>query len=232
MGIGESQFVENPEPRCPVVLILDTSSSMRGDAIASLNEAVSLFRSEIAADAQASLRVEVAIVTFGGGVNFAQDFVSICDFAPHPFPAMGNTPMGAAIDLAIDKIEQRKAVYKQNGIYYYRPWLWLITDGDPSDYWQNAARRIKQGEDQKSFLFFAVGVRRANMELLKDLSSPRRPPIKLSGLRFKEMFLWLSASMKRASASKPIERPIDLSPNAQDQIALPPIDGWGTVSNQ
>jgi uncharacterized protein YegL len=231
-AIGDSQFVENPEPRCPVVLVLDTSSSMRGDPIAQLNEAVSLFKREISADAQASLRVEVAIVTFGGGVQFPQDFVTVSDFRPVPFVAVGNTPMGAAIELAVEKLNERKLIYKKHGIYYYRPWLWLITDGDPTDYWQGAARKIRMGEDLKNFLFFAVGVRRANMEILKEISPLSRPPMKLQGLKFKEMFLWLSASMKRASASKAIEKPVDLNPMAQDQLALPPIDGWGTVSNQ
>jgi uncharacterized protein YegL len=231
-AIGESQFVENPEPRCPVVLILDTSSSMRGDPIAELNEAVQLFKREVGSDAQASLRVEVAIVTFGGGVQYPQDFISVCDFKPVSFVAIGNTPMGAAIEMAVEKIAERKAIYKKHGIYYYRPWLWLITDGDPSDNWHAAARKVRSGEDSKNFLFFAVGVRRANMEILKDISPQSRPPMKLQGLKFKEMFLWLSASMKRASASKPIEKPIDLNPNTPDQLALPPIDGWGTVSNQ
>ena len=222
MAISESEFVENPEPRCPVVLILDTSSSMQGKPIQELTEAVSIFKQEVSADAQAALRVEVAIVTFGGKVKMLQDFVTITDFVPPALSTAGDTPLGEAIELALDRLDERKLNYKKNGIYYYRPWVWLLTDGEPTDgeRWKKAAIRVQNGEISKSFSFFAVGVERANMEVLKQISPPTRPPLALNGLSFKEMFLWLSASMKRASTNKP-----------GDQIALPPIEGWGTVQS-
>jgi uncharacterized protein YegL len=220
MAIGESEFVENPEPRCPVVLLLDTSSSMRGDPIAQLNEALNVFKREVSADPQASLRVEVAIITFGGRVELVQDFTTIVDFSPKALTPLGDTPMGEAIELGLEKIEQRKATYKTNGIYYYRPWIWLVTDGAPTDEkrWEQAAKKVHAGEDKKSFSFFAVGVQRANMDILRQIAPPARPPVQLNGLSFKDMFIWLSASMKKASTSK-----------SGEQIALPPIEGWGTV---
>ena len=39
--------------------------------------------------------------------------------------------MGAAINLALDKLEERKQIYQQAGISYFRPWVFLITDGEP-----------------------------------------------------------------------------------------------------
>ena len=58
-------FVDNPEPRCPCVLLLDTSSSMSGARINQLNAGLKQFQKELAADAMASKRVEIAIITFG-----------------------------------------------------------------------------------------------------------------------------------------------------------------------
>src|SRR5215831_12907199 len=60
-----SEFVDNPEPRCPCLLILDTSGSMRGQPIDELNEGLRVFKDELSADTMASRRVEVAIITFG-----------------------------------------------------------------------------------------------------------------------------------------------------------------------
>src|SRR4029453_8028304 len=63
------EFAENPEPRCPCVLLLDTSSSMRGAPIEALNEGLRVFKTDLMHDALAVKRVEVAGVTFDSGVK-------------------------------------------------------------------------------------------------------------------------------------------------------------------
>jgi hypothetical protein len=65
----QAEFADNPEPRCPVVLVLDTSGSMAGAAIRELNEGLRAFGSALQGDRLASLRVEVAVVAFGGKVR-------------------------------------------------------------------------------------------------------------------------------------------------------------------
>jgi len=68
-------FVDNPEPRCPCVLLLDTSSSMSGPSIDQLNAGLHQFQKELANDALASQRVEIAVITFGP-VQVVQDFIT------------------------------------------------------------------------------------------------------------------------------------------------------------
>lgn len=57
--------------------------------------------------------------------------------------------MSAAIEYALDFLESRKQTYKNNGIVYYRPWVFLITDEAPSDSWQSATQRLRQAEAQR-----------------------------------------------------------------------------------
>jgi uncharacterized protein YegL len=127
--------------------------------------------------------------------------------------------MGSAINTGLDLIEARKAEYRANGIAYYRPWVFLITDGapqgEPEEVVQKAAQRIQQAENNKQVAFFAVGVENADLAQLSEIVV--RTPVRLKGLNFVEMFLWLSASMSAVSHSK-----------LDDQVALPP-PGWGTV---
>lgn len=207
---GGVSFAENPDPRCPCVLLLDVSGSMEGAAIAELNAGVSAYKDELAADSLAAKRVEVAVVTFGGEVKTVNDFNAVGEFRPPALEADGDTPMGEAILRAIEMLQARKTVYKQNGVQFYRPWLFLITDGAPTDEWKAAAEKVKEGEAARAFAFFAVGASGANFEVLRQISV--REPLKLDGLRFRDLFVWLSNSQRAVSRSKtteevPLENP-------------------------
>ncbi len=213
------EFAENPEPRCPCVLLLDASGSMQGEAMEALNEGLRAFKEQLNQDNLARKRVEVAIVTFGSDVKVVQDFVTADQFEPPTLSAQGLTHMGGAILQGLEMIEARKGEYRNNGINYYRPWVFLITDGEPQgepdSIVEQATQRIRDDEASKRVAFFAVGVEAANMTRLSQIVV--RSPLKLRGLNFKELFVWLSASMQRVSQSKP-----------EDQVALPP-PGWGVV---
>ncbi|GAC1393160.1 MAG: VWA domain-containing protein [Ktedonobacteraceae bacterium] len=217
-NFGAIEFATNPDPRCPCVLLLDTSYSMAGPPINALNQGLQTFQSEISQDALAKRRVEVAIITFGNqGVQLVQDFVTAGQFQPPHLTAGGGTPMGEAINLGIDILRNRKTSYQNNGIDYYRPWIFIITDGAPTDQWQVAAQRVRSEEDAKAFLIFPIGVAGADMNMLSQLST-QRPPLWLKELQFVEFFKWLSKSQKIQSASK-----------IGEQIGLPTPAGWATV---
>lgn len=216
---GTDDFAENPEPRCPSVLILDVSGSMGGAPIGELNAGLQVYRDELAADSLAAKRVEVALLTFGGRVDLVSDFCTASSFSAPTLAATGDTPMGAAINQALDLLSQRKDQYRANGIAFYRPWVFLITDGGPTDEWQSAAQRVRDGEAKKSFAFFAVGVKGARMDVLSQISS--REPLKLDGLRFRDLFQWLSNSQQSVSKSTPGDEVPLSNPAAPG--------GWATV---
>jgi uncharacterized protein YegL len=197
---GTDDFALNPEPRCPCLLLLDVSGSMAGEPITELNEGLKAFRDELVADPLASKRVEVACITFGP-VHVATEFETAGVFQPPWLRALGETPMGAAIKSGVELVRLRKETYRSNGIAFYRPWIFLITDGAPTDSWSDAALKVKDGEASKAFAFFAVGVKGANMEILQKISV--REPLKLKGLHFRGLFQWLSNSMKSISRSTP-----------------------------
>jgi len=213
--LGPVTFAENPEPRCPCLLLLDTSGSMAGKPITELNAGLRSFYEELQGDSLAVKRVEVALLSFGP-VRVISEFNTADFFLDPTLEAEGDTPLGEAILAGIDLIRKRKDEYRANGISFYRPWIFLITDGSPTDEWQRAAAMVREGESAKSFAFFAVGVQNADMSVLSQISV--RQPLKLQGLKFREFFQWLSNSMKSASRSNP-----------GDRILLSPPSGWSEI---
>jgi uncharacterized protein YegL len=213
-------IVGNPEPRCPCLLLLDTSGSMRGQPLAELNAGLMVLKDELTADAMAMQRVEIGIITFGP-VEVKSEFQTPDVWIPPTLKAGGETPMGAAIEQGLKMLEERKKVYKATGLSYYRPWIFLITDGGPTDEWKSAAALVRGGDnnDKKAFSFFCVGVEGAKMEILAQISV--REPLKLKGLRFRDLFSWLSSSLGAVSRSKP-------SDAVQLNNPVTP-NGWATV---
>src|SRR5512138_2096339 len=242
----QTEFAENPEPRCPVVLVLDTSGSMQGKAITELNEGLRAFASALKTDRLASLRVEVAVIAFGGKVRALdvrgaenssgemvlfnplglairpkvnevpfdahQAFVTVDQFMPPALDANGETPLGEAVSRALALLRERKEIYKQNGLDYFRPWIFTITDGRPTDKgWEAVADQVRQEEARKGVIFYGVGVEGADLDTLSKFS-PSRPPLKFKGLTFNQMFNWLSKSLSAITHSRP-----------GDQAPLPPV---------
>ena len=198
------QFARNPEKRCPCALVLDVSGSMAGEPLNELQAGLQAFRTSLQGHAQARQRVEPAIVTFGGSVQVVHPFMEADLFSPPELQASGDTPMGQALLRTLDLIEERKAAYRQHGVPYYRPWIFLITDGAPTDKntaaWTEAVQRVRNGTAQKHFVLFAIGVKGADMGLLRQLSDS---PKELHGLAFIELFQWLSNSLGAVTQAPP-----------------------------
>lgn len=212
-------FIGNPSQRCPCVLLLDVSGSMRGKPIEELNAGLVVLKDELSADPLASRRVQIGVITFGP-VEAITEFVDAGAWSPPQLVSKGDTPMGAAIERGLQMLEAQKAIYRNSGIPHYRPWVFLITDGGPTDSWQTAAQLVREGEAGNKFKFFAVGVEGANFDILKQISVG--DPIKLEGLRFRDLFAWLSNSLGAVAQSQP-----------GDDVKLEsPIGpkGWGSIA--
>jgi uncharacterized protein YegL len=211
--MAENDFsVESPqnyEQKCLCVLVLDVSGSMSGPPIEELNQGLKDFREQVQADSTAANRLEISILTFSSFVDCLAEPTLVETLTIPTLAAKGSTKMVDAVREAIVKVEKRKEWYRQTGQPYYRPWIILITDGEP-DMDQDVEGlaqeiRLATSDDKvngRKFIFFAVGVQGAKKEILEKISNPQMPPAKLQGLKFKEFFRWLSASMTTITSSK------------------------------
>jgi uncharacterized protein YegL len=221
-------YGSNPNQRTPCVLILDASGSMDAPGaegktrIEALNEGIKTLEDYLKADDTALARVQLAIVSVGGPGNDADvmmDWTDAVNFTAFNLRSGGTTPLGQGISIGLDLIEQGKQNLKSAGISYTRPWMMIITDGEPtdsSDVWTSAVRAARAAEAAKKVEIFAIGVEGANMSSLAELSE--KPPLKLGGVKFNELFVWLSTSLSAASRSRPGE-----------MLHLPTTDPWRNV---
>lgn len=224
-----AESAENYEQKCLCVLVLDTSGSMNeivdstgvratGQTVESdgnvyniveggiskldkLNEGLFSFFEEIVDDDTTDQRLELAIITFNDNVQIVQEPALPSNIAIQPLEADGETALVEAVYSAIDLVIARKAWYKQTGQLYYRPWIILMTDGEPNrgSNINELSNRIKDDTSNKRYVFLPIGVDNANMAILQQIQGTMNgntiSALKLSGTKFSSFFKWLSASM-------------------------------------
>ncbi len=241
-------LVNNPVTRVPICLCLDLSGSMRtveegtyrqtgktekidGRAydvveggttrLNELQKGIDMFFLAIKDDEMAVDAAEIAIVSFNDEAENLLGFNHIEKQMVPSLNAKGMTSLGKGVNLALKMLEERKQLYKDNGIPYWQPWLVIMTDGDntgSSEELNIAIVKINELVNAGKLVVFAIAIGKdANTEILAKLS-PKRRPLHLKGLKFKEFFSWLSKSVSRTSASQ-----------LGEKISLPPIEDWGTL---
>ena len=209
---------DNTSQRLPCVVVLDGSTSMSGEAITNLNAGLKVLEKELKSDDIASMRVQLLIIRIGGfsDAEIIVDWTDAIDFEAPDIEANGTTPLGKGVDLALSEIEKQKLKYRENQIPYNRPWLFVITDGSPTDNgWEKSAQKACEAEKKDKVVIFTIGTDGANFENLDRFSS--RGALMLKNLDFKELFIWLSQSVSVGSQT-------ELNSSAQL-----PAASWGVI---
>jgi uncharacterized protein YegL len=206
--------VINYQQKCPVVFVVDNSGSMGGAPIDELNKGLQVFQNEISQDDTAAARLDVAIISFNNSEKIEHDFELIEEYQMPTLSAFGGTNMQAGLSKGLEILEARKKWYRETNQTYYRPYMILITDGH-ANIKKNLKEEISTAAKSKKLNFWPIGVNGANMKMLEKLACPGEgaslPALKLDGLKFVELFQWLSASFGKVSNSKDGEG-IDVTP--------------------
>ena len=202
--------IANPDkPQAACVLLLDTSRSMRGAPLRALEKGLAAYREHLASDPDAKLIVETAVVTFSDEAKVLHPFSSVDDLPAIELSAGGWTSMGAALDLGLSLVEERKALYREEGVDYYRPFLVLITDGAPTDLkgarFEEMAQKLQAAAKDRKVIPLLFGTEKADFGKLKSLAGPGIKVTGIDGARFGEFFQWLSKSVSGLKDSRPGE---------------------------
>lgn len=217
--IPDVALEDNSSQRLPCVIVLDGSGSMGGSPIDELNAGLRLLEASLKEDRVARQRVRLLVLRLGGSdeVEVVTNWTDAMQFSAPTIAAGGNTPLGKAVRRALMELEDEKGRYDQNGIAFNRPWMFIMTDGEPTDEdWQRAAAECRAAEAAKKVSVFCIGVQGANLQQLGEFSS--RSPRMMQEGKFHEFFEWLSRSTSVGSRS---------AIGAQTQ--MPSADDWAVV---
>ena len=218
----------------PVLLLLDVSGSMEeDDKIEKLYEATVKMIETFADEGKKEIPYKVAIITFGASVDYHTPYADATkDLAKNlrPFYAEGMTPLGTALRMAKDLIEDKDETSRR----WYRPAVVLVSDGMPNDNgWENALRDfISNGRSSRcQRLSMGIGSdpRFIDYDVLRDFAS--EDPEKITGTDkfcFKaenaadivKVFKLISKSISQSASS-----------NKNDFPNMPPPSKKKTVSN-
>lgn len=105
----------------------------------------------------------------------------------------GQACMGDAILRAAEIVEKRKQDYRDNGVDYYRPWIFMITGGNPTDMqpgdekWDQVRLIVHNGERNKKFAFFVAVPEEKNFSHMAEIAPPNRVPMKFEWSRIEDL---------------------------------------------
>jgi uncharacterized protein YegL len=210
---------DNFQQKCLCVLLLDVSGSMRkpiseGSAITrldKLNEALASFYDDIihgkgGVAKTTKGQLEVAIVSFDQSPKLirAPKLLSQAEKPPVLTERGSTTNTVKALDYAIDQvINSRKRFYDQTGMSYYRPWIVLLTDGNPTSSDEEIQRmhtKLCEMVKNKHLSIIGVGIGdKVSMEKLNQVSANHGTM--LEGMKFGKFFRWLSNSLSTITKS-------------------------------
>jgi uncharacterized protein YegL len=192
--------------RLPVYLLLDTSGSMAGAPIQALRLGVEQFKKEVEGDPFAKESVYMGVITFGGEAQFVtkglisfEDFVE--EFQSDSLSANGQTPLGQALWLLVESLDKDvKSSVKGGEKGDWKPLVFILTDGEPTDEWREPRQTILDRQTKKVINVITVGCGpRINQQNLKDIAIGPTFNMDNDNASFKRFFQWVSQSVRAAS---------------------------------
>ena len=213
------------ERRLPVYLLLDCSESMIGDGMEALQRGLSGLMMDLHSDPQALETVWVSVITFS---DHARQVLPLTELSQVRIPPLTNRPgtaLGEALTLLRESIQREVRTHSAAVKGDWKPMVFLMTDGNPTDRWEAAAAQLRaaSGRQPMNIIAISCGDESDPYVLMQVAQTVLRMDERPES--FRALFQWISASLSVTShaIAGPTPGPISLE-KLPEELSLAKAD--------
>ena len=217
--------------RLPVYLVLDTSESMAGPAIEAVEQGVSTLVSELRTNPIAIETAYLSVITFGREAQQIAPLTELMEFRPPTLKVRTGTALGGALQLLMSSLERDVQKTTEGVKGDYRPLVFILTDGQPTDDWELHADSIRELVVTRRANILAIGCGPdIDTEVLYRITDTALVMPSLTPEAIRKSFIWLSASVQTVSAK--IQEQAERSSLELPQPPSDALQGAPRISNR
>ena len=201
--------------RLPVYLVLDVSGSMHGEPIEAVRNGMQILVSTLRTDPYALETACISVITFDGTAKQVVPLTDLMNFQPPDIQAGTTTSLGDALRLAKECMERevQKTTTEVKGDW--KPLVFLMTDGMPTDDWQAGLSEFKTAKT--GMVIACAAGSGADSKILKQITDTVVVLDTADSSTIGAFFKWVSASISTTS------KKVDLAKSESSQVnELPP----------
>ena len=184
--------------RLPVYLLLDTSGSMSGEPIEQVKNGVQMLVAALRQDPYALETAWLSVITFSSSADVAVPLTELTAFQPPSISASGGTSLGEGLAKVADCVSKDLVKTTATTKGDWRPMVFLMTDGAPTDDWQKGLTRFKQ---EKWGVVVGCCVDNGDETILKQITESVVKLNTSDSASIKAFFKWISSSISQGSKS-------------------------------